>query len=262
MQKKMLYTLVAVAVVVVVVVAVLAVVFLVPPRKYALELWYNNDGHYGDTEDELATVLKDSIESCGKVSVTLRSDTWATYKQNWAAGRMPLFLLGWYPDYFDSDDYVSPFLSVSGARSLGSFYNDSEMDGWIVDEQTTSNPATRAARFASIQAKLAADVPYVPLFSGNAHAAYVNGVKNVSLHPVSFKWFIMDKPGTTTLNAATTDNIISLDPASAYDYFSIEIINQVLDTLLVYEPDTAKLVPGLATTVPTVGNGGITNGDT
>jgi len=262
MDKKMLYAIVAVVVVVIIVGAVAAVYLLAPPpgpAKYQLELWYNNDGHYGDTEDELATVLKNSIEACGKVQVTLRSDTWAVYRQNWVAGTMPVFLLGWYPDYFDSDDYISPFLSTSGATSLGSFYSNATMDTWITEEQSTTDPAIRDGLFSSIQAKLAEDVPYLPLFSGTAEVAYVTGIQNVELHPVTFKWFIMDKPAANALTASTTDDVTSFDPASAYDYFSIEVINQVFDTLLVYEPVDATLMPGLATAIPTVGNGGVTN---
>jgi len=45
----------------------------------------------------------------------------------------------------------------------------------------------------------------------------------------------VNKPGATTLNVSTSDKIITLDPASAYDFFSIEVINQVFDTLLVYD---------------------------
>jgi len=57
------------------------------------------------------------------------------------------------------------------------------------------------------------------------------------------------------LNVGTTDRIKSLDPAYAYDYFSIEIINQIFDTLLVYSPTDTTLLPGIATTVPTIANG-------
>jgi len=256
MQKKMMYAIVAVVVVVIIIAAAVLVLWAPPavtPRpKYQLELWWNNDEHYGATEDELATVLKSDIDACGQIQVTLRSDTWAAYRTRWTQGTMPAFLLGWYPDYFDSDDYISPFLSTAGATSLGSFYSNATMDQWIQDEQSTTIAATRQARFASIQDKLAEDVPYIPLFSGNAHVAYENTVQDVVLHPVTFKWFIMDKPGATELNGSTTDRIISLDPASAYDYFSIEIINQVFDTLLVYEPNTPDLMPGLVTSMPTV----------
>ena len=55
----------------------------------------------------------------------------------------------------------------------------------------------------------------------------------------------------------TTDSVVCLDPACAYDFFSIEVINQVFDTLLVYAPNNASLVPGLATVIPTLANGGI-----
>jgi len=257
MKKNMMYAIVAVIVAVLIIAAAVLLTLgpapVTPPRnKYQLELWYNNDGHYGDTEDELATVLKSDIESCNGITVTLRSDTWAAYRQRWSAGQMPAFLLGWYPDYFDTDDYISPFLSTSGAASLGSFYTNATMDQWIQEEQSTTDPAVRADRFGKIQDQLAEDVPYIPLFSGNAHVAYVSGIQNVILHPVTFKWFIMDKPGATELNASTTDRIVTLDPASAYDYFSIEIINQVFDTLLVYEPTAADLMPGLTTGMPTV----------
>ncbi len=249
------------AIVVIALIAVAAVAVFNPfaPRKYALELWYNNDGHYGDTEAALAQTLQNSIQACGKVTVMLKSDPWAVYKQNWAAQRMPMFLLGWYPDYFDTDDYISPFLSISGAKSLGSFYNNSQVDTWITEQQSTTDPAVRLDRFTKIQNALADDVPYVPLFSGTAQVGYVNAVRNVELHPVSFKWFIVSKPGASTLNVSTSDKIISLDPASAYDFFSIEIINQVFDTLLVYDWKNTTLVPGLATQVPTVANGGVTN---
>jgi len=249
-------------IIVIAVVGSAAYILTLPPavKKYPLELWYNNDGHYGATEENLATVLKSSIESCGHVTVTLKSDTWAAYKQRWAAGQMPVFLLGWYPDYFDTDDYVSPFLSTAGAKSLGSFYANASMDTLINNEQVAITDAARAENFTKIQNGLAADVPYVPLFSGVAQAAFVNGVTNVELHPVVFKWSIIGKTGFAQLNASTSDKIISLDPASAYDFFSIEVINQVFDTLLVYEPVTSKLLPGLATTIPTVANGGISNG--
>lgn len=252
----MLYAVVAVIVVAVVVISGAAVYFLTLPRKYTVQIAYNNDGHYGDTEDQLATVLKNSIESCGKVSVTLSSDPWAVFGPKRRNGDLSIMLMGWYPDYFDTDDYISPFLVTGNNRWAGSFYGNATVDQWIADEQTTLNIATRTDRFTKIQDRLAAEVPYIPLFSGFSEAAYVSSLKNVSLHPISFKWFIIDKPGATSITASTIDRIEkSLDPAQAYDYFAIEMVNQIFDTLLVYEPDKVTLMPGLAQQVPTLANG-------
>jgi peptide/nickel transport system substrate-binding protein len=256
MNRKVLYAIIAVVLAVVIVGAAAAVVMLTAPApKYRIDLWYNSDGHYGDTEDELATVLANSIEACGKVDVTLRSDIWTNYRQLRNQGQLGLFLLGWYPDYGDTDDYISPFMASSGSPSFGSFYSAATVDQWIDEEQTSTDPAVRFDRFERLQWRLAEDVPYIPLFSGYSETAYVTGINNVVLHPLTFKWFIVDKPASTELLVSTTDKITSLDPAKAYDFFSIEIINQVFDTLLVYEPVEGRLMPGLATEVPTVANG-------
>ncbi|HKZ89249.1 MAG TPA: ABC transporter substrate-binding protein, partial [Thermoplasmata archaeon] len=196
MQKKTLYVIVAVIVVVAIIASAVAVYFATLPRKYQFELWYNSDGHYGDTEDELATVLKSSIEQCGKVQVTLRFEPWAVYSTKRRNGELPANLLGWYPDYFDTDDYLSPFLVTGSNRWAGSFYGNATVDQWIADEQSTTNTTIRADRFTKIQNRLAEDVPYIPLFSGYSESAYVSGIQNVVLHPISFKWFIIDKPNS------------------------------------------------------------------
>ena len=257
MQKKVLYAIVAVIVAIVIVAAAAAVLLTAPPKTLAIDLWYNSDGHYGDTEPAVAQVIKSSLEATGKLTVNLKSEPWATYTDDFGNGRLPFFLLGWYPDYFDSDDYVSPFLSTSGGQSLGSNYSSPQMDQWLAQEAAASSDSVRSGLFSSIQGQLASDVPYIPLWQGSAHVVYKDTVSNVYLHPVSFKWFVVNKTGATDLTAGTTDRVVSFDPAKEYDYFSGEIVNQIFDTLLVYDTQNATLMPGLATAVPTQANGGI-----
>ncbi len=246
---------IAVIVAVIIISAVAVVILTAPPPKYQIDLWFNSDGHYGDTEDELATVLKNSIEKCGKVQVTLKSEIWATYRQDRNAGRLGFLLMGWYPDYTDADDYLSPFLTSSGSRGFGSFYSNATVDGWIDDEQTSTDAAVRADRFSKIQQELARDVPYIPLFSGYNEVAYASNIANVIQHPIMIKWYIVDKPNSLEFSVSTIDDITSLDPENAYDYFSLEIIEQIFDTLIKYEPGTTKLIAGLAREVPTIANG-------
>lgn len=257
MQKKVLYALIAIVVVVIVVAAAALVFLTAPTPKLTIELWYNSDGHYGDTEPAVAEVIQSSLQATGKLTVNLKSEPWATYTDDFGNGRLPFFLLGWYPDYFDSDDYVSPFLSTSGGQSLGSNYSSAQMDTWLQQEAASSVDATRSSLFSNIQDQLATDVPYIPLWQGNAHVVYKTSVSNVYLHPVTFKWFVVNKTGSTSLTVGTTDRVVSFDPAKEYDYFSGEIVNQVFDTLLVYDTETSTLMPGLATQVPSMANGGI-----
>jgi peptide/nickel transport system substrate-binding protein len=252
-QRKLI---IAVIVVVILVVGVVSAALILRPTQYTIPLWYNSDGHYGDTEPTVAQVIANSIEKTGKVHVQLNSEPWAQYTTDFGNGKLPFFLLGWYPDYYDSDDYASPFLGTAGAASLGSQYSNSTMDNWLAWEAGNSSSTVRNQLFTSIQSQLASDVPYIPLWEGKANIVYKADINNVFLHPVVFRYFFMSRTtSNNTLVAGTTDRVKSLDPAYAYDYFSIEIINQVFDTLLVYNPTDQTLMPGLATSIPVPGNG-------
>src|SRR5207249_2510142 len=250
------------AIVVIVILAIgvgAAVVLLRPAATPTITLWYNSTGHYGDTEPAVAQLVKAQIEATGKVTVNLQSEDWASYRADLAKGNLPMFLLGWYPDYFDTDDYISPFYSTSGAQSQGSFYSNATVDKWVTNESTTVDTTIRNSYFTQIQNQSAKDVPYVPLWMTNAHVVYDSDVSGVFLHPVVFKYFLMNKPGFDHITVGTTDSPTSFDPALAYDYFSTEIINQVFDTLMVYSPTNGTLLPGLATAIPTVANGGVSS---
>src|SRR3989441_5578836 len=225
--------------------------------KLYIDLWYNSDGHYGDTEPSVALVVKTSLEKTGMITVSLKSEPWAAYRTNIGNGNHAFYLLGWYPDYLDADDYAAPFFGTKGAKGQGSYYSNTTMDSWLKGEAGTTNDSLRAGNFTNIQNKSAVDVPYIPLWQQSADIEYKSDITGVYLHPVSFKYFVMSRPSATQLTVGTTDSVVCLDPACAYDYFSIEMINQVFDTLLVYSPTNATLLPGLATQVPTVANGGI-----
>src|SRR2546422_11486812 len=89
----MLYALVAVIVVVLIVAAVAVVVLTAPPRKLTIQLWYNSDGHYGDTEPAVAQVLKSSLETTGKLSGELKAEPWGTTISDVGQRSLRLYLL-------------------------------------------------------------------------------------------------------------------------------------------------------------------------
>ena len=56
-----------------------------------------------------------SSNSSGLFKVTLKSTEWEQYQTIYKQGAYDLFILGWFPDYPDGDDYLSP---VHGRRWL------------------------------------------------------------------------------------------------------------------------------------------------
>jgi len=57
--------------------------------KLVIELWYTPT-HYGDTEADVATLLKTQLEPTEMITVQLRSAEWSTYVDNAGNNRMML----------------------------------------------------------------------------------------------------------------------------------------------------------------------------
>src|SRR5207245_9971969 len=125
-----------------------------------IESWYNDDGHYGDTEPTVAVLLKAQLEKSGVFQVNLKHSAWRTYFGQVSNNALPLFQLGWFPDFADSDNYVTPFMRT-GFQSLGTNYSNPTMDALIDNE--TSSTTGRDTTFSQLQHLAARDMPTLPI---------------------------------------------------------------------------------------------------
>lgn len=158
-----------------------------------IDLWYTPT-HYGTTEADVAQVLKEALEETGVIKVTIKYAEWSTYIDYFLEGAMGLFLLGWYPDYLDPDDYVWPFLSESGAKSLGSFYSNKFVEELMIKARGFTGESARIPFYEKVQDILAEDVPYIPLWQGVATCAAKKSVKGILLEPTQiFRYYILYK---------------------------------------------------------------------
>jgi peptide/nickel transport system substrate-binding protein len=151
-------------------------------KPFPFDLWYT-PSHYGDTEVNMAEVLKAQLEKTPLIKVTIKSAEWATYKQQWNKKQMPVFFLGWYPDYIDPDDYTSPFAQTEGSKGMGIFFSSKPWDDMFVQEQTTTNNATRNTVFAKIQKMWTDEVMTVPIYQGNLYVFAKKNVTGVNIGP-------------------------------------------------------------------------------
>lgn len=166
--------------------------------KVGIELWYSR-GHYGDTEPALAQEVARTLEETGSFKVTLKSSEWAQFTANaypGKSGQYPVFLLGWYPDYLDPDNYVGPFWHSQ--RSFLQMYSNPKMDKLIQQEQTASAPDSqqRMQTFAQIQKLGAQDVPTLPLYVEIPYAYAQKGVEGVqdTMGPSQiFRYYLISK---------------------------------------------------------------------
>lgn len=164
-----------------------------------IKLQYNPD-HYGSSSDQEYNAVKRQLEETGLFNVDLQSTEWVTYSEEYPADAYPVFQLGWFPDFPDADNYLSPFLAPYDDKKSGNFtnshynemgteYEDAEMSKLLESERTDGDAASREATLKQIQDRLAEEVPYLPLLTGSQVAIGVDGVDGLdkTLDP-SFKF--------------------------------------------------------------------------
>lgn len=129
----------------------------------ALSLQYSPD-HYGPSSGDEYALVKSQLEADGLFTVDLQSTEWVQYSEDRTADVYPAYQLGWYPDYSDADNYLTPFFLEN--NFLGNHYNNPEVNDLILQQAVTPDPAERQALIEEIQAKVGEDLSTVPLLQG------------------------------------------------------------------------------------------------
>ncbi|WP_314147435.1 ABC transporter substrate-binding protein [uncultured Leifsonia sp.] len=140
----------------------------------ALNLQYNPD-HYGPSSGDEYALVKEQLENGGLFKVNLQSTEWVQYSKDRVKDLYPAYQLGWFPDYSDADNYLSPFFVKD--NFLSNHYDNPEVQQLITQQAGTTDKAARTKLIEEIQAKVGADLSTLPLLQG-AQVAVVG--KNVS----------------------------------------------------------------------------------
>ncbi len=166
--------------------------------SYRLVIYYNS----GNTNREKACLLlKDGINAiladpaATQPNQTLVIDVvgleWANYLYQVRNRQLPLFFLGWAPDYADPDNYVGPFVKSTGtfpmriglAGSEG--WNATKVDGWISEAAQTTNTTRRLELYKLIQAEIVEHTAYIWAYqaqSFHVEASYMFGYQFNPMH--------------------------------------------------------------------------------
>jgi peptide/nickel transport system substrate-binding protein len=151
-------------------------------KPFQFDLWYT-PSHYGDPEVNMAEVLKVQLEKSKAIKVTLQSAEWAAYKEKWKHKEMPVFFLGWYPDYLDPDNYTAAFAGTSGSAGMGIYFSNPDWDALFVKEQSNADPKVRESVFKEIQKRWTDEVPTAPIWQGDLYVFTKPSVKGIKIGP-------------------------------------------------------------------------------
>ncbi|MCU1550903.1 MAG: peptide transporter substrate-binding protein [Glaciihabitans sp.] len=150
-----------------------------------LSLQYVQDGHYGPSSADEYALVKSQLESSGLFAVDLKSTEYVTYSKDRVKDTYPAYQLGWFPDYADADNYLTPFFAKN--NFLVNHYDNPTVQAEIAKEATETDPAARKTEIQDVQAKVAADLSTLPLLQGSQVAVAGSDIKGVTLDG-SFKF--------------------------------------------------------------------------
>ena len=235
-------------------------------NPFVFDLWYPPE-HYGTTTADVMQVIKEQVEETGMAVVNLQSVNWAEYVDGFVAGDLPLFMLGWFPDFTDPDTWLTPFASCVQSPDNGVNYCNEDMDALLQAAASATDDAERASLYEQVGTLYAEDVPTIPLFWEPEFITYRNGVEGVAIGaPFEFNYNVLSfadgyvpaSGDADTIIIGTTDEVNSLDANDAYATHDWEIIKNTGMALMSYTPGTADLVPGAAADFPVISNDGKT----
>ncbi|MBY6348852.1 ABC transporter substrate-binding protein [Rhodococcoides corynebacterioides] len=143
----------------------------------AVNLQYNPD-HYGSSSSEEYAAVKAQLEDTGLFTVNLQSTEWNTYNKERVADTYPVYQLGWFPDFPDADNYLTPFFAPD--NFLQNHFDNPEITALIDAERTETDEARRSEIIGEIQTKMAQDhVSTLPLLEGKQIAISTDSVTGV-----------------------------------------------------------------------------------
>jgi peptide/nickel transport system substrate-binding protein len=128
-----------------------------------LSLQYSND-HYGPSSGDEYALIKDQLESTGLFTVNLETTEWVQYSKDRTTDVYPAYQLGWFPDYSDADNYLTPFFLKE--NFLANHYDNPAVNDLILKQSVTTDPTDRTAIIEQIQDAVAADLSTVPYLQG------------------------------------------------------------------------------------------------
>jgi len=209
-------------------------------------------------------LLSEAINSISeKMEVSVLPLAWPSFLDKFESGVLPIFNLGWLPDYPHADDYVVPFMARAGDFAAIQGYGTATIDALIAAAFADTNPVTQLEKYAQLAQIYHDDAPGImgaqPLarryFTGHISGFYYNPcetsypgrlidmTKSQNLTTQPFIPFLHNN----TFIYQTIGDARTLDPCWAYDTASSEQIQLIYEPLLYYNrTSTTDFIPLLA----------------
>ncbi|MCJ7669245.1 MAG: ABC transporter substrate-binding protein [Dehalococcoidia bacterium] len=147
------------------------------PRKTACDI----------LSEEFSSIGYEYFEDSEKFQIFVAPIAWETYLDKiWGTMDMPMFEIGWMPDYPHPDNFVVPYMhSTDGAFSAYQCYGNSTVDAKIAAAFADLNPVTQRAKYYELQQIYYDDPGGIMLFQPLGRRFFTKYIDGFVFNPVN-----------------------------------------------------------------------------
>ena len=114
------------------------------------------------TRQTIAEILKANIEDLNpNFRINVRGIQWPDFLADRNDNRLPISIVGWIPDYADSDNYIHTFYHSEGFYGRLLNFKNEEIDSLIDQARSTTDPAERELLYKAVGSLGYEQVPFI-----------------------------------------------------------------------------------------------------
>lgn len=133
----------------------------------------------------IANMIKRAVESVNpRFKIDTRPIQWSTFLDQYQKSMLPIFIMGWAPDYPDPHTFAFPFMHSKGNFPETQGYRNPEADRLVSLAVAEIDPAKREALYKRLQRVAYEDVPTLFILNSVRYRTQRSWVKGFVYNPV------------------------------------------------------------------------------
>ncbi|MBN2144742.1 MAG: ABC transporter substrate-binding protein [Candidatus Aureabacteria bacterium] len=151
----------------------------------------------------ISTIILDQLKRLG-LDVELKVLDWSSFKEALSKGEGDIFVLSWWADYADPENFLFPTFYSANKGPAGNrvYYKNTKMDEALLELQTQTNPVNRRQILSMILNQIHHDLPWIPLWHRVSTYAISSRIKGFTPFPL----YSMDKGLNIYVNDTRSDS--------------------------------------------------------
>lgn len=150
---------------------------------FTLSLAYNSGN---DTRKVACEILADNINSLNpKFHVTASPQEWTSYGAQMYARILPMFQVGWFPDFMDAHNFMATWMHEGGYWAYFQSYNNPEATALVEEGISSTDPEERQAIYDELAQIHYDDCPGILLVQPIANRYFKDWVQGFYFNPAN-----------------------------------------------------------------------------